>query len=89
MIYESTPEEAKLLVLSGQCKLIDIETNIKQETPQEWLDLVEENEPQEESEARWIQTLEELQQLYVEKFGKQPAPAYKNNIEWIKGKLYS
>jgi hypothetical protein len=29
-------------------------------------------------------TLEELQKLYVEKFGKQLAPAYKNNVEWIK-----
>ena len=89
MIYELKPDEAKAMVLSWQGKLIDIETNVKQETPQEWLDLVEEKEPQTKQSDEWTNTLEELQKLYVEKFGKQLSPAYKNNIEWIKNKLYS
>lgn len=89
MIYELKPDEAKAMVLSWQGKLIDIETNIKQETPTEWLEIVEKNTVQEKTSDEWIQTLEELQELYVEKFGKQLSPAYKNNIEWIKGKLYS
>lgn len=89
MIYELNIAETKSMVLSWQGKLIDIETNIKQETPQERLDVVEEILPQEVASNEWIQTLEQLQKLYVEKFGKQLSPAYKNNAEWIKSKLYS
>jgi hypothetical protein len=32
-------------------------------------------------------SIEELQAIYVEKTGKQLAPAYKNNKEWIISKL--
>lgn len=89
MVYKLEDKEAKEMVTTGRGKLRDNVTHCKVETPQEWLDLVEEISPQEKTSDEWIQTLEELQELYVEKFEKQLAPAYKNNIEWIKGKLYS
>jgi len=59
------------------------------ETPQEWLDVVEENVLDEEVSVERTNTLEELQQLYVEKFGKSLSIRYKNDVEWIKSKLYS
>jgi hypothetical protein len=59
------------------------------ETPQEWLTVVEEKEPQEINGDEWIQTLEELQKLYVETFWKELSIRYKNDIERIKSKLYS
>jgi len=89
MVYKLEDKEAKEMVKSGRGKLRDSVTHCKVETPQEWLDVVEEKAPQEVISDEWTQTLEELQNLYVEKFGKQLSPAYKNNIEWIKGKLYS
>ena len=89
MVYDLETGEAKDMVLCGRGSLWDRELQTKVETPQEWLTVVEEKEPQEKTSDEWIQTLEELQKLYVEKFEKQLAPAYKNNIEWIKSKLYS
>lgn len=77
------------MVLNGRGQLFDTETSRFVETPQEWITVVEEKEPQEEIMNIGTQTLEELQQLYVEKFGKQLSIRYKNDIEWIKAKLYS
>lgn len=89
MVYKLADKEAKEMVLCGRGKLRDNVTHRKVETPQEWLDLVEENSPQEKTSDEWTQTLEELQNLYVEKFGKQLSIRYKNDAEWIKSKLYS
>ena len=46
-----------------------------------------EKEIQEESEEQEVDELEELQKEYFEKFGKEPAPAYKNKKEWLEAKL--
>lgn len=89
MVYKVKPEEAKMRVRSWQCVLIDPKTMERFEAPQEWLDVVEEKAPQQETCDEWTQTLEELQNMYVEKFGKQLSIRYKNDIEWIKSKLYS
>lgn len=89
MVYKLEDKEAKEMVISGRGKLWDNVTHCKVETPTERLDLVEEKAPQAKQNNEWTQTLEELQKLYVEKTGKQLSPAYKNNIEWIKSKLYS
>lgn len=89
MVYKLNDKEAKEMVTCGRGKLRDNATQKKVETPKEWLDIVEEILPQEVASDEWTQTLEQLQKLYVEKFGKQLPPAYKNNAEWIKSKLYS
>lgn len=89
MVYKLEDKEAKEMVITGRGKLWDNVTHCKVETPTEWLDLVEEKAPQAKQSNELTQTLEELQKLYVEKTGKQLSPAYKNNIEWIKSKLYS
>lgn len=49
--------------------------------------LVAKKAPQEKKSDDWVETLEELQERYVEKFGKQLSIRYKNDIEWIKAKL--
>ena len=89
MVYKLEDKEAKEMVITGRGKLWDNVTHCKVETPIEWLELVPEKAPQLKASDKWTQTLEELQNLYLDKFGKQLAPAYKNNIEWIKSKLYS
>lgn len=89
MVYKVSQEEAKMRTRSWQCVLVDPKTMEKFETPQEWLEIVEEKAPQEVLSDEWTNTLEELQKQYVEKFGKQLSIRYKNDIEWIKSKLYS
>lgn len=89
VVYKLKDKEAKEMVKCGRGKLWDNATNKRVETPIEWLDVVEENEPQEVESDGWIQTLGQLQKLYVEKFGKQLSFKYQNDVEWIKSKLYS
>lgn len=89
MVYKLSDKEAKEMVTSGRGKLRDNELNSRVETPQEWLSVVEENTTEEKTSSEWINTLEELQKQYVEKFGKQLSIRYKNDVEWIKNKLYS
>jgi len=89
MVYKVNQEEAKVMTKSWRCVLVDPKTMEKFETPQEWLTVVEEKAPQEKISDEWIQTLEELQKLYVETFWKELSIRYKNDIEWIKSKLYS
>jgi hypothetical protein len=47
MVYNLDTKEAKEMVLSGRGSLWDIQLQIKVETPQEWLTVVEEKAPQE------------------------------------------
>lgn len=49
MVYKLTDKEAKQMVMCGRGKLRDNETSTKVETPQERLDVVEENSPQEKT----------------------------------------
>lgn len=89
MVYDLETVEAKDMVLCGRGSLWDRELQKSVETPQEWLTVVEEKATQEKQSDEWIQTLEELQKLYVETFGKELSIRYKNDIERIKSKLYS
>jgi len=89
MVYKVNQEEAKMRTRSWQCVLVDPKTMERFETPQEWLTVVVEKSPQEKTNDEWTQTLEELQKLYVETFWKELSIRYKNDIEWIKSKLYS
>lgn len=89
MVYDLETGEAKDMVLCGRGSLWDRELQKIVETPQEWLTVVEEKATQEKTSDEWIQTLEELQKLYVETFGKELSIRYKNDIERIKSKLYS
>ena len=89
MVYDLETWEAKDMILCGRGSLWDRELQIKVETPQEWLSVVEEKAPQEKTSDEWTQTLEQLQKLYVETFWKELSIRYKNDIERIKSKLYS
>lgn len=46
MVYKLDDKEAKEMVIAGRGKLWDNVTHCKVETPQEWLEIVEENAPQ-------------------------------------------
>lgn len=89
MVYKLEDKETKEMIKSWRWKLRDNVTNCKVETPQERLEIVEENQPQEKTSNEWTNTLEELQKLYVEKFEKELPARYKNDAEWIQSKLYS
>lgn len=69
-----------------------VDENIKKEDDDELEAPAYENEkkseePSEEPEEPEEDDIETLRQRYFEKFGKQVATGYKNNIEWIKKKL--
>jgi hypothetical protein len=49
MVYDLETGEAKDMVLCGRGSLWDRELQTKVETPQEWLTVVEEKEPQEKT----------------------------------------
>lgn len=82
--------QTKFMHWSG--KPFDLLPNVEAMSNEELDEILEEEEVEEVAGDEWVEwkemSLVEIQLEYENKFGKLPM-RYKNDIEWLAGKLYS